>query len=519
MKMLKKIVVVFTLMAMLPSSALAQNSKKNRCDNENCVFEILEKLNSEDKTVVAEAEKSLDSIARDAAFTCDSNSKKALINSIIPFVKKFNSCESNEYLFSLLPLFCNKDDAPEILKFVEIESLADYAIRTVGEIPGCDDIIEKYIVKNHDDLKYKPALAYAVGKLNIVGMENELISWLDDGDNATKIEVYNALLVIGTSDKTTKIVAKGAKKLYKSKNTNEKIAGMQLLVALNGEKALPKLFESLKNNDKSVRIAALDLMKPYANQEVVKKVMKKCKKGDAMIDAIDWLGDIKDDSQMEFLLKQLASENKAVVRATIRAIFKINNADGINAVKPLFGGEYQDVIKESMVAYEGDYRAVMNDVFRGNDIQKLAAFEILESRNDLGLYNRVRELVVSENQQIRDKAFSVLPYVVTISSIEQLSYMLESCDEKNVEQVQLAIKNVMKNANEEQKDLFASMRKHVKPEIMPRFYNLFAYFGTKLCVDKLIDAYQNGDYKFEAKEALLLVENEQFKAKIQEVLN
>ena len=76
----------------------------------------------------------------------------------------------------------------------------------------------------------------------------------------------------------------------------------------------------------------------------------------------------------------------------------------------------------------------------------------------------------------------------------------------------------MKNAPDEVKDRFASTLKHVKPEIMPRFYNVFAYFGTELCVDKLIDAYQNGNYKFEAKEALLMVENEQYLSKIQEVL-
>lgn len=71
---------------------------------------------------------------------------------------------------------------------------------------------------------------------------------------------------------------------------------------------------------------------------------------------------------------------------------------------------------------------------------------------------------------------------------------------------------------EKTKDEYASTLKHVRSDLMPRFYNVFAYFGTELCVDKLIDAYHNSMYQFEAKEALLLVENKKFKEKIDNVL-
>ena len=76
----------------------------------------------------------------------------------------------------------------------------------------------------------------------------------------------------------------------------------------------------------------------------------------------------------------------------------------------------------------------------------------------------------------------------------------------------------MANAIEERKDTFASTLKHVKPAIMPRFYKVFAYFGTELTVNKLIEAYESGDYKNEAKEALLIVEDEKFAQQIKDVL-
>ena len=518
MKKLKKIIAVFALMALMPSVVFAQNSKKERCDSENCVFEILQNLNSKDKNEVAEAKRILDSLANDAKYTGDSSAKDALKKSLIPFAEKFNNNENRDYLFSLLPIFCSKEDAYEIFKSVENESVADYAIRTVGDIPGSEDIIGKYIVKNHDDLRHKAALAYAVGKLGMSDMENELVLWINGADDKTKAEIYNALWVIKTNDKTAKIVKKGAKKLYNSKVYEIKIAGMKLIVAVEGEKALPKLYKALKSDDRNVRVGALDLMKPFVNQKVCETVVKKCKKGDALIDAINWLGEIKNDSQMEFLIAKLSSEDKKVVAATIRAIFKIDNQNGIDAVKPMFGGEYQEVIKESMVAYEGNYRAVLNDVVRGDDKQKLAVLQIIESRPDVGMFNRVRELLYSDNQQIRDAAYNDLKYVVVVAHYQALSALLENCDGKYVEQVQIAIKNAVKNAPAATKDEFASTLKHVKPNIMPRFYNVFAFFGTELCVDKLIDAYKNGDYKFEAREALMLVENEQFAEKIHEAL-
>ena len=519
MKMLKNFIVVLVLMALVPSTVFAQNSKKKRCDSEDCVFEILEKLNSTDKTVVADAEKTLDSLANVAKMTGDSRSKDALKNSILPFVEKFNKVGSRDFLFSLLPMFCDERDAYDIFIFVDNEALADAVIRTVSEIPGTEILIEKYIVKNHDDLQHKAALAYAVGKLGMSSMEYELISWLNDADDATKIEVYNALLIIRTNEKTTKIVEKGAKKLYKTTISSNKIAGMRLLIAIEGEKAMPKLYKALKNKNQDVRVAALDIMKPFANDKVCAKVVKKCKKSEALIDVINWLGDIKNDSQMQMLISQLSSENPKMVEAAIRAIFKIDNADGINAVKPMFSGDYQEVIKEAMMTYEGDYRAVLNDVIRTGDVkQKLAALRIIEGRPDVGMNVRVIEMLYIENKEVRDEAFKVLKDVVVVANAEMLSALLENCDERYVEQVQLAIKNAMKTATVEKKDLFASTLKHVKPNIMPRFYNVFAYFGTELCIDKLIDAYKNGDYKFEAKEALLLVENEQFSDKIKAAL-
>ncbi len=519
-KVLRFFVMVLALMAMIPNQIFAQNQGKIECYNSDCVFSMLVKLNSSDRQVVAEAEQSITELIEYYRYNGDSRVGDALKNTIIPFIEKFPNCNSNQFLFSQFPKLYVRNDIEDISRLVDNEQLADCILRAIGEIKGSGDFIMKYIDRNRDNLKYKAALAYGIGKQHVKAKEDELVSWIKGADERTKVDIYNALWVIKSNDNTTKIVEKGAKKLCKSKNNEYKISGMRLLAAIEGEKAMPTLYKALKSKDRDVRRAALELIKPYVNQEVVKNVVKKCCKGEAVVDVLDWLGDLKNDTQMEFVLKQLASKDSSNVKAAIRAIFKIDNEDGINAVKPMFGGVYQDVIKESLLSYEGNYIVLMNDFLKnGNDQQKLEALQIVELRPSPEFAIRLKEFVNSYNQQIRDLAYKEMKIVMNMSQSDYLKGLLEYCDNKYVEDVQLAIKNAMKDAPNDYKDTFASTLKHVKADIMPRYYKVFAYFGTELCIEKLIDAYQNGDYKFEAKEALLLVENNAYKDRIEEILN
>lgn len=519
MKRLRNVVLVFTVLAMFPMMAVAQKTEKIACKNEECVLEVLEKLNSPDPTTVSEAKAQVEIWVNHVRYTGDSEMKNALKNAIFNVIENKEYYECDEYLFAVISQFCNKYDTDDILRLTNIEPIAGAAIRCIGDIPGSQVFIMKYIDAHKDNLQHKDALAYAVGKLQITSMEDVLISWLENADDPTKIEIYNALVVIRSNDETTAIIENGAKKLNKSKVADSKIAGMRLLVALNGEKEIPMLYKALKNKDERVRREALELLKPYANDDVAQVVVKKCKKGDAAVDAVDWLGDVKNSSQMKFVMKQFSSKDPRAVDAAIRTVFILDYAEGINAVKPLFGGEHQEVIKESLIAYEGNYVQFLSNMMRhGNNEQKYAALQIVECRPVANLVIPVRELTNSTNPDIKAKAFKLLKLVMTPAETQYLMALLEYCDDKYVEDVQLAIKNVTQKTPDKIKDEYASTLKHVRSDLMPRYYNVFAYFGTELCVDKLIDAYQNGIYQFEAKEALLLVENDKFKEKIDNVL-
>ena len=237
------------------------------------------------------------------------------------------------------------------------------------------------------------------------------------------------------------------------------------------------------------------------------------------IDVVNWLGDIKNDSQMTLVISQLSSADPEAVASAIRAIYKIDNADGLNAVKPMFGGDYQDVIQESLLSYEGNYRAALDDILRrGDDTKRLAALRILELRPSIEFNARVKELVYSIDPDVKDLAFKILPMVVMPANAEFLKSLLEMCEHMYVESVQIAIKNAMCKVPDNIKDNFVLSLKYVKPDVKPRYYKVFAYFGTELSVDKLIEAAKTGPDTYEAKDALQLVNNEKFTDKISEAL-
>ena len=519
MKSFKSFVLIFALTAMMPMQIFAQKVEVIRCYDEKCVFDVLQKLRSAEASTVNEARKAIVMICDEAWMSGDSRMSDALKNSLIPFVEKFSDDASTPLLIAQLPKFCNSKDVEDIMQLTENESLADKIIRAVGEINGTGDYIERYINENRDDLKNKAAWAYAVGKQNIVSMENVLISWLKGADESTRADIYKALVVIRTNEKTTSIIKKGVKKLLKSKSSSNRCAGLEIMSDIDGEQAMPAFYKALKDKSSEVRVTALSLMKPYVNQDVVNKVMSKCKKGDALADAIDWLGDIKNSSYMPLIITQLKSDNPKLVEASIRAIFKIDNQDGIEAVKPMFGGDYQKVIKESMLAYEGDYIKLMNTLLKtGNVKQILGALQIIESRPSTEFGERVKVMTGYNNPMVKDEAFMVLPLVVVQRNAEYLKDLLQECDNKYVMDVQMAIKTAMKNATVEEKDHFVATLKHTNPLIIPRFYKIFAYFGTKTSVEKLINAYREGPDTEEAKIALYLVDNKEFTQRINEIL-
>lgn len=436
-----------------------------------------------------------------------------LSNGVFDCINIQKDVETNVFLISLFEYFGDKRDLEKLWRFVENGNYADAAIRAMSHIPESVDNIRKFCTKQ-GEVSYKGALAYAVGKLQMKDVEPTIISWLKGADAKTQVDIYNAIYELGNPESAA-LVQKGAKKLYKNKNAEAKIGGMKLLVELQKEEALPYLYKALKNKNREVRRAALDLMVPYANSEMCENVVKKYAKKDAVADVARWLGDVKDKNYVKYLVGLLASEDELTVEEAVLALGKIGDPDGLMALAPMVGGKYKDAVEEALVESPGEIVPVLKKAINGSDEQVIGVMRILVKRQCYALNIQLRQfLMYQKNLEIMQIAYQTLKYVVLPGHVSFLKEQLENCPEEYVKDVQNAFIVAMSMAQPQQRDDFVNNMKYVPVEVLPRYYRVLGSFDTETSVKKLVDCYNSGIEKDEAYMAIKMVDA----VKYQEIL-
>ena len=477
--------------------------------NLSLLLDAYQQSTGEDQAVI---ENALEKIAVKVGKTPTLNDNETMGMVLIGYITDQDT-NKGIYLLSLYKYFITDEDVHKLADFIDNEAYADMAIRVVAESQVFVEYIDKFVGRGDAEVNHKNAYAYAIGRLKMIEMEDVLVSWLNKADDNLKIEIYKALLRFDNSA-LMPMIEKGAKKLYKKKDPTIKMAGMELLVAVKGETAMPYLYKALKNKDMDVRRKALDLMTPYATPEVTALVVKKYAKKDAVADIVRWIGMIGDKTQADYVVAQLSSDKDNVVNEAIRTTIMLETPEGINIVKTMFGGKYQPTIKEAMIEAPMDITPILKDVVKGNNQKKLCVLDILKERKCVAMYYNVVEMMHSTNFEVKDAAYKALKNVVVATHGEFLKTTLDSCDEVYVADVQDAVIAALGKASLQQKDFFVQTMKEVKPESIPRFYKVFAALGTKESVDKLVDAYNSDNDKEKAFEALMLMNNPEFASEI-----
>lgn len=439
-----------------------------------------------------------------------------LSNGVFDCINIQKDVETNVFLISLFEYFGDKRDLEKLWRFVENGNYADAAIRAMSHIPESVDNIRRFCTKQ-GEVSYKGALAYAVGKLQMKDVEPTIISWLKGADAKTQVDIYNAIYELGNPESAA-LVQKGAKKLYKNKNVEAKIGGMKLLVELQKEEALPYLYKALKNKNREVRRAALDLMVPYANSEMCENVVKKYAKKDAVADVARWLGDVKDKNYVKYLVGLLASEDELTVEEAVLALGKIGDPDGLMALAPMVGGKYKDAVEEALVESPGEIVPVLKKAISGSDEQVIGVMRILVKRQCYALNIQLRQfLMYQKNLEIMQIAYQTLKYVVLPGHVSFLKEQLENCPEEYVKDVQNAFIVAMSMAQPQQRDDFVNNMKYVPVEVLPRYYRVLASFDTETSVKKLVDCYNSGIDKDEAYMAIKMVDADKYQEVLRDI--
>ena len=369
-----------------------------------------------------------------------------------------------------------------------------------------------------------------------------LLAWLKNADAPTARAIYQSLAQCGTSlslpvlgkaakkvdyaweetDATAaylrlmkKLVAEGqaksavvaAKALLKDTDKSHvRGAALDIVVSVDGKKALPYLIAALKNDNRDYRVNALRLSGSIADEAWYATLAKTLKgKADASVkaDILNWLGTNHVTSQVDEVVAQMNASDEEVALAAIGAAGKIGGESALSALIAQLGGAHSPAAEKALLAFNGKVDA---GILKALDSEKkvlLPAMRIASARSMEEGAEKVFGLLASSDAEISGAAYQALSGVVEPSHFNQLSALLEKGQQ--VPAIQKAMKNALLPLSKA--DQLANIQSHMgKSANASLYYPVLAQVGTSEAIAEIRKGYE-GNYKQAAYEALLTIDN------------
>jgi HEAT repeat protein len=118
-------------------------------------------------------------------------------------------------------------------------------------------------------------------------------------------------------------------------------AALDVIVAVDGKKALPLLISALKNNDRAYRVNALRLSESIADESwyaTVAKTLQGKAVAPVKADILNWLGTNHVASQIDAVVAQMSAADAEVALAAIKAAGKIGGDVALESLIAQLGG-------------------------------------------------------------------------------------------------------------------------------------------------------------------------------------
>ena len=564
---MKKLFIILALAALLPWSVAAQDARMRT--SETIIADGLNQLPASEKktfdTVMGElVSTGAEGIAQIAGMLVPaSEGKNAVVeyalNGVVAYAttpgkdaekavvrqglkQALEACTDNPNKAFLLTLLRNcgvAEDAPTFVKYLNDEYLSEWAISGLTSIDGTEEILLDLMKK---EAAPKVALAHAAGIKRMASAEPILLAWLKNADAPTARAIYQSLAQCGTSlslpvlgkaakkvgyaweesDATAaylrlmkKLVAEGqaksavvtAKALLKDTDKSHvRGAALDIVVSVDGKKALPYLIAALKNDNRDYRVNALRLSGSIANEAWYATLAKTLKgKADASVkaDILNWLGTNHVTSQVDEVVAQMNASDEEVALAAIGAAGKIGGESALSALIALLGGAHSSAAEKALLTFNGKVDA---GILKALDSEKkvlLPAMRIASERSMEEGAEKVFGLLASSDAEISGAAYQALAGVVEPTHFNQLSALLEKGQQ--VPAIQKAMKNALLPLSKA--DQLANIQSHMgKSANASLYYPVLAQVGTSEAIAEIRKGYE-GNNKQAAYEALLTIDN------------
>ena len=564
---MKKLFIILALAAWLPWSVAAQDARMRT--SETIIADALNQLPASEKKVFDEVMGELASTgAEGIAQVADmlvpaSEGKNAIVeyalNGVVAYVsapgkeaekaavrkglvQALEACTDNPnkaFLLTLLRMCGEAEDAPVFVKYLNDDYLAEWAISGLTSIKGTEGVLLDLMKQGSAP---KAILAHAAGLKKMASAEPILIAWLKGADEPTARAIYQSLAQCGTSlsipvlgkaaknvgyeweasDATAaylrllqKLVGEGrgkeasvaAKALLKATDkAHVRGAALDVVVAVEGKKALPLLAAALKNNDRAYRVNALRLSESVADENWYATVAKILQgKADASVkaDVLNWLGTNHVASQINAVVAQMGASDDEVALAAIKAAGKIGGEVALESLVAQLGGAHSDAAEKALLAFNGKVNAGVLKALDAEKKVQLPALRLASARSMEESADKVFELLSSSDAAISEAAYAALAGVVEPKDFSRLSLLLEKGNQ--VPAVQKAMKQaLLPLAKEDQlAAIQPCMSKAANPSL---YYPMLAQVGNTQAIAEIRKGYE-GQAKQAAYEALLTIDN------------
>ena len=441
-------------------------------------------------------------------------------------IEKTTDNPNKAFLMTALQICATSDDALFYASYLTDQYQGNFAARALASISGTEPVVYQLMKNQAKNGISKVLLAQIASyKRHFHDAEPIVIEWLKGATPELKTQIYIALGAWGGADglkvlaaaakevgytfeatdaygsylnllsghlikHEPKLVEKEAKKMMKFTKSNVRLAGLDLLVQMQGVATTPLVVKALADGCREYRYGAMRLSEAYADDNTYAAVAGQLAKvGDvAQVDILNWLGAQHAASQISAIAPYVASQNDEVASAAIAAASKIGGEEALAAlIERMTKGEENEVVDAALINGFLSFNGKINDEFA----------RVM----DVNAHARKISKAVLTKRRIADSASKILVWVDNGGDDSAIPALTTNAVEKNFDKYcnlfeqgrdvsKAIIKSIQNKPAAEQAKMIqgrmekAGAKKHL-------YYPVLAATGAKEAVAPIIEGYKS----------------------------
>ena len=454
---------------------------------------------------------------------------RAGLKSAFPKVKD----EPNQaFVMTVLQICATAEDADFYAAQLKHEYFGNFAARALATVKGTEPTVLALMEAQAENGISRALLAQIASyKAHFHDAEPILLAWAEEATAEDAVHINNALALCGgeaaakylakvakaagytfeTTDAygaylgllnghlmkhNPKAVAKAAKQLMKFEKPNVRLAGLDLLVQMNGKATTPLVLKAVADDCHEYRYGAMRLAEAYADDATYAAVAAMLPKLDnaAKIDVINWLGANHAASQVGAICAQISNPDAAVVVEAMEAASRIGGEEALEAILAKVASiedvntddakTIMETAQRVLLSFNGKVNGGIVKALEGNDASKALAYGVLNSRT----IPEAASKVVAEAKGGNAKASAVLANVVGDNDFNTMCDLFEAGKANTA-----AINKTLINKSVDEKVAALEARIAKAGDKKALYYPLLGATGSAKVIPTLVAGYKAGD--------------------------